>query len=66
MKAIVSEDGMTIKLPVPFGTAVFILDYNQHDGYIPITVEYSYFCLGREVYRTRKEAEQAVFTNVFK
>ena len=61
MKATISEDKRTIILPVPLGSAVFIIKYNQHDGYYPEVCEYSYSTIQNEIYLTRSEVDAAIY-----
>jgi hypothetical protein len=60
MRAYISEDGLTIKLPVPFGTPMFIIESNQHDGMYPAVIVYDWAYINREVYPTLPIVNQVI------
>jgi len=61
MKAIISNDKCTIKLPVPIGTAVFIHEEAQRDGSYAVLRKYDYSIICRNVYTNEDEAKDGEF-----
>lgn len=61
MKAIISNAGYTIKLPVQIGTAVFTHEECQHDGTFAQLRKYDYSLIGRNVYTTEDDAKNGEY-----